>query len=61
VPVKGYREEPGVNSECTTETYVAMQLNIDNWRWAGVPYFLRTGKRLTRRTTELSRNLGDDD
>jgi len=54
VPVKAYREEPGVNPESMTETYVAMQLNIDNWRWAGVPYFLRTGKRLTRRTTEIA-------
>jgi glucose-6-phosphate 1-dehydrogenase len=44
VPVKGYREEPGVNPESMTETYVAMQLNIDNWRWAGVPYFLGPGR-----------------
>ena len=37
-----------------TETYVAMQLGIDNWRWAGVPFYLRTGKRMTRRTTEIA-------
>src|SRR6267378_4135684 len=54
VPVKAYREEPGVDPQSMTETYVAMQLNIDNWRWAGVPYFLRTGKRLTRRKTEIA-------
>jgi glucose-6-phosphate 1-dehydrogenase len=54
VPVKAYREEPGVDPQSMTETYVAMQLNIDNWRWAGVPYFLRTGKRLTRRRTEIA-------
>jgi glucose-6-phosphate 1-dehydrogenase len=54
VPVKAYREEPGVHPASLTETYVAMQLNIDNWRWAGVPFFLRTGKRLTRRKTEIA-------
>jgi glucose-6-phosphate 1-dehydrogenase len=53
-PVKAYREEPGVAHDSTTETYVAMQLGIDNWRWAGVPFYLRTGKRLTRRTTEIA-------
>ena len=51
---KAYREEPGVASASTTETYVAMQLGIDNWRWAGVPFYLRTGKRMTRRTTEIA-------
>jgi glucose-6-phosphate 1-dehydrogenase len=54
VPVKAYREEPGVHPASLTETYVAMQLDIDNWRWAGVPFFLRTGKRLTRRKTEIA-------
>src|SRR6266478_3693299 len=49
-----YREEPGVASDSNTETYVAMQLAIDNWRWAGVPFYLRTGKRMTRRTTEIA-------
>src|SRR5690242_8710943 len=54
VPVKAYQEEPGVEPVSMTETYVAMQLNVDNWRWAGVPFFLGTGKRLTRRTTEIA-------
>jgi len=52
--MKAYREEPDVNPESKTETYMAMQLGIDNWRWAGVPFYLRTGKRMTRRTTEIS-------
>ena len=52
--VKPYREEPGVAADSKTETYVAMRLGIDNWRWAGVPFYLRTGKRLTRRTTEIA-------
>jgi len=52
--VKAYREEPGVAADSKTETYVAMRLGIDNWRWAGVPFYLRTGKRLTRRTTEIA-------
>jgi glucose-6-phosphate 1-dehydrogenase len=54
LPVKAYREEPGVDPASMTETYIAMQLNIDNWRWAGVPFFLRTGRRLTRRKTEIA-------
>jgi glucose-6-phosphate 1-dehydrogenase len=53
-PQPGYRQEPGVAPESSTETYVAMQLAIDNWRWAGVPFYLRTGKRMTRRTTEIA-------
>ncbi len=53
-PVRGYREEPGVAPDSTTETYVAMKLSIDNWRWAGVPFYLRTGKRLTTRKTEIA-------
>ncbi|HTJ03318.1 MAG TPA: glucose-6-phosphate dehydrogenase [Methylovirgula sp.] len=52
--VKGYREEPDVDPQSTTETYAAFKLSIDNWRWAGVPFYLRTGKRLTARTTEIS-------
>jgi glucose-6-phosphate 1-dehydrogenase len=52
--VAAYRDEPGVAADSVTETYVAMQLGIDNWRWAGVPFYLRTGKRLTRRTTEIA-------
>jgi glucose-6-phosphate 1-dehydrogenase len=54
VPVQAYREEPGVNPQSLTETDVALQLEIDNWRWAGVPFYLRTGKRMTRRTTEIA-------
>lgn len=49
----GYREEPGVNPASRTETFVAAQLLIDNWRWAGVPFYLRTGKRLAKRSTEI--------
>jgi glucose-6-phosphate 1-dehydrogenase len=52
-PVPGYRQEPGVDSRSRTETFVAMELQIDNWRWAGVPFYLRTGKRLAKRTTEI--------
>jgi len=51
--VPGYREEPGVAPESRTETYVATKLQIDNWRWAGVPFYLRAGKRLNRRQTEI--------
>jgi len=51
---KAYRAEPGVAPDSATETYVAMRLGIDNWRWAGVPFYLRTGKRMTRRTTEIA-------
>src|ERR1700724_1740812 len=53
VPVVGYRGEPDVAPESNTETFVAMKLQIDNWRWAGVPFYLRTGKRLKRRATEI--------
>jgi len=49
----GYRAEPGVNPNSRTETFVAMRLQIDNWRWAGVPFYLRTGKRLAKRSTEI--------
>lgn len=52
-PVPGYRQEPGVAPNSTTETYVALKLSIDNWRWAGVPFYLRTGKRLARRASEV--------
>jgi glucose-6-phosphate 1-dehydrogenase len=54
VPVPAYRAEPGVAPDSRTETYVALELAVDNWRWAGVPVFVRTGKRLSRRLTELS-------
>jgi len=49
--VVGYRSEPDVAPDSNTETFVALKLQIDNWRWAGVPFYLRTGKRLARRTT----------
>lgn len=52
--VQGYNHEQGVGSASSTETFVALQLNIDNWRWAGVPFYLRTGKRLTRHLTEIA-------
>ena len=53
-PVVAYREAPDVPRDSRTETYVAMTLKIDNWRWAGVPFYLRTGKALARRRTEVA-------
>jgi glucose-6-phosphate 1-dehydrogenase len=53
-PVKGYRQESNVAAESNTETYVAMRVEIDNWRWVGVPFYLRTGKHLTQRMTEIA-------
>ncbi|MFA5815600.1 MAG: glucose-6-phosphate dehydrogenase [Bacteroidales bacterium] len=50
--VKGYREEEGVNPNSKTETYSALKFYIDNWRWGGVPFYIRTGKRLPTRVTE---------
>jgi glucose-6-phosphate 1-dehydrogenase len=52
--VPGYREEENVAPDSTTETYVALKLFIDNWRWAGVPFYVRTGKRLPKRATEIA-------
>ena len=52
--VARYRAEPGVNPDSRTETFVALKLNIDNWRWAGVPFYFRTGKRLAKRHTEIA-------
>jgi|SRR5271165_5270342 len=49
----GYRSEPDVAPDSNTETFVALKLQIDNWRWAGVPFYLRTGKALAQRTTEI--------
>jgi glucose-6-phosphate 1-dehydrogenase len=49
----GYREEPDVPSDSRTETFVALKLLVDNWRWAGVPFYLRTGKRMPVRITEI--------
>ena len=51
--VLGYRSEPDVSHYSNTETFVALKLQIDNWRWAGVPFYLRTGKRLAQRATEI--------
>jgi glucose-6-phosphate 1-dehydrogenase len=52
--VTGYRQETGVAPNSLTETFVALRLYVDNWRWAGVPFFLRSGKRLSRRLTEIA-------
>jgi len=52
--VPGWREEAGVPADSRTETYAALDLRIDNWRWAGVPFYLRTGKRLARQVTEIT-------
>ena len=51
--VSGYREEAGVNPVSLRETFVAMKVEIDNWRWAGTPFYIRTGKRLVKRATEV--------
>lgn len=51
--VKGYREEQGVDPDSRTETFVAMKFFIDNWRWGGVPFYIRTGKKLPARVTEV--------
>jgi glucose-6-phosphate 1-dehydrogenase len=56
-PAPGYLEEPGIPPDSTTETYVALRLEIENWRWAGVPFYLRTGKRLARKITEIAVEL----
>lgn len=53
VAVPGYREEPRVAESSSTETYAALKLMVDNWRWAGVPFYLRTGKRMERKATEI--------
>jgi glucose-6-phosphate 1-dehydrogenase len=53
-PVPGYRNEPLVSPTSHTETFVGMKLSIDNWRWADVPFYLRTGKRMKKRTTEIA-------
>jgi glucose-6-phosphate 1-dehydrogenase len=52
--VPGYREEAGVAPDSATETYAAVRLELGNWRWAGVPFYLRSGKRLTKRVTEIA-------
>ncbi|GCE12581.1 glucose-6-phosphate dehydrogenase [Tengunoibacter tsumagoiensis] len=53
-PVVGYKEEQGVSPTSTTETYVALKLSIENWRWADVPFYVRTGKHLPKRSTEVT-------
>ena len=53
-PLAAYRSEPGVAPDSNTETFVALKLNLDSWRWAGVPFYLRTGKRLPARRTEIA-------
>ena len=55
--VKGYLQEEDVPEDSTTETYAALRLAVDNWRWAGVPFYLRTGKRLARKVTEIAVTL----
>src|SRR6185436_13789880 len=50
----GYRQEKNVRPDSKTETYVALRVFVDNWRWAGVPFYLRTGKRLKARTTQIA-------
>ncbi|MET0311066.1 MAG: glucose-6-phosphate dehydrogenase [Burkholderiaceae bacterium] len=56
-PVPGYREEPGVDPQSRTETFVALRTEIANWRWAGVPFYLRTGKRLANRDARIVVNF----
>jgi glucose-6-phosphate 1-dehydrogenase len=56
-PVPGYRDEPGVDPESTTETFVALRAEIANWRWAGVPFYIRTGKRLASREAHIVVNF----
>ncbi|MEJ7798059.1 MAG: glucose-6-phosphate dehydrogenase [Solirubrobacteraceae bacterium] len=57
IDVPGYLEEDGVPEDSATETYAALRLQVDNWRWAGVPMVLRTGKRLARKVTEIAVTL----
>lgn len=52
-PVPGYREEPGVSRTSLVETFAAVEFHVENWRWAGVPFYVRTGKRLGRKMTEI--------
>ena len=57
--VRGYREEPNVAPNSIVETYAALRLCIDNWRWAGVPFYLRTGKRMPKRSSEIAIRFKD--
>jgi glucose-6-phosphate 1-dehydrogenase len=56
-PVPGYLEEEGIAAASATETYAALRLSINNWRWQGVPFYLRSGKRLARRVSEIAVNF----
>ncbi len=66
--VPGYREEPGVDRASRTDTFAALRIDVDNWRWAGVPFYLRTGKRMPKKVSEVAilfkniphRLFGDD-
>ncbi|WP_088240333.1 glucose-6-phosphate dehydrogenase [Calothrix rhizosoleniae] len=58
-PVAGYRQEPGVDPNSTTPTFVAMKFVVDNWRWQGVPFYLRTGKRMPKKVSEISIHFRD--
>ena len=53
-PVPGYRQEPEVDPESETETFIAARLHVDDWRWSGVPFYVRTGKRMPKRATEIA-------
>jgi glucose-6-phosphate 1-dehydrogenase len=53
-PVKGYKEEEGIPGDSITETYAALRLSINNWRWKGVPFYIRSGKRMARRASEIA-------
>ena len=59
VELPGYRDEPGVDSRSNIETYAALKLHVDNWRWQGVPFYLRTGKRLASSVSEISIRFQD--
>ena len=56
-PVPGYLQEEGINPQSTTETFAALHLSINNWRWQGVPFYLRSGKRMARRVSEIAINF----
>ncbi|MGA7569649.1 MAG: glucose-6-phosphate dehydrogenase [Candidatus Aquilonibacter sp.] len=53
-PVQGYRQEPDVNPQSNTETFASVRLTVENWRWAGVPFYLRSGKRLAKKMSEIA-------
>src|SRR5262249_29409269 len=52
--IRGYREEPGVAADSRSETFVALKFHLDNWRWAGVPFYLRAGKAMPKKVTEVA-------